>query len=91
MYVQNCTEPGFRKDYLEAAQIEEKEYPMFRRQGKYLDPNELDRIISLLRESELTLSEIATRMGCSRGAIAAVNRRFRVREYKGLRARWVMN
>jgi|SwirhirootsSR2_FD_contig_31_15878587_length_846_multi_3_in_0_out_0_2 hypothetical protein len=91
MYVQNCTEPGFRKDYLEASQREEKEYPMFRRQGKYLDPNELDRIISLLRESELTLSEIATRMSCSRGAIASVNRRFRVREYKGLRARWVMN
>jgi hypothetical protein len=64
---------------------------MLRRQGRYLDPNELDRIISLLRESELTLPEIATRMSCSRSTIIAVNRRFRVREYKGLRARWVMN
>jgi hypothetical protein len=64
---------------------------MFRRQGKYLAPNELARIISLLQESELTLGEIATRMSRSRSAIAAVNRRFRVREYKGLRARWVMN
>ena len=64
---------------------------MSRRQGKYLDPHELDRIISLLRESELTLSEIATRMSCNRSTITKVNRRFRVREYKGLRARWVMN
>ena len=61
---------------------------MFRSQGRHLEPAELERIVSLLRDSELTLSEIAARMQCSRSAIASVNQRFQVRNYRGLRSEW---
>jgi len=61
---------------------------MFRSQGRHLEPAELERIVSLLRDSELTLSEIAARMQCSRSAIASVNQRFQVRNYQGLRSEW---
>jgi hypothetical protein len=64
---------------------------MFRSQGRHLDQAELERIVSLLRNSELTLSEIAARMQCSRSAIAAVNQRFQVRRYQGLRSEWELN
>ena len=64
---------------------------MSRSQGRHLDPAELERIVSLLRNSELTLSEIAARMQCSRSAIAAVNQRFQVRRYQGLRSEWELN
>jgi len=62
---------------------------MFRSQGRHLDSADLQRIVSLLRSSELTLSEIAERMQCSRSVIAAVNQRFQVRNYQGLRSEWV--
>ena len=61
---------------------------MFRSQGRHLEAAELERIVSLLRDSELTLSEIAARMQCSRSAIASVNQRFQVRNYQGLRSEW---
>jgi len=61
---------------------------MFRSQGRHLEPAELERIVSLLRDSELTLSEIAARMQCSRSAIASVNQRVQVRNYRGLRSEW---
>ena len=61
---------------------------MFRSQGRHLEPAELERSVSLLRDSELTLSEIAARMQCSRSAIASVNQRFQVRNYQGLRSEW---
>lgn len=61
---------------------------MFRSQGRHMDPAKLERIVSLLRNSELTLAEIAERMQCSRSAIAAVNQRFQVRNYQGLRSEW---
>jgi len=62
---------------------------MFRTQGKHLNSAELERIISLLRESELTIAEIAARMNCSRSAIAALNRKLQIRQYHGLRTRWI--
>ena len=37
---------------------------------------------------DMSLLEIAQRTGCSRGAIAAINRRFQVRVYGGHRNRW---
>jgi transcriptional regulator len=60
-----------------------------RSQGKYFGANEVDKIVVLLRKTELTLSEIAIRMGCSRSAVAAINRRFQVRDYAGRRTQWV--
>jgi hypothetical protein len=64
---------------------------MIRSQGRYFRREELERIISLLRETDMTLSEIATRMRCSRSAIAAINRKFQVRDYEGRRSRWVLS
>ena len=61
---------------------------MIRSQGKSFSAEELDRIVTLLRDSELSLPEIAVRMRCSRSAIASVNRKFQVRLYDGKRNRW---
>jgi hypothetical protein len=59
---------------------------MFRLQTNQMDSRELERIVSLLRHSELTLSEIAARMRRSRTTIAALNRKFQIREYQGQRS-----
>lgn len=64
---------------------------MFGLQSKQMDPRELERIVSLLRHSELTLSEIAARMRRIRTTIAALNRRLRIREYPGQRSHWRLN
>jgi len=61
---------------------------MIRSQGKYFSTDELNRIVSLLRGSDMTLPEIAERMRCSRSAVAAINRKFQVRIYDGKRSQW---
>ena len=61
---------------------------MIRSQGKYFSKNELSRIFMLLRDSDLSLPEIADRMRCSRSAVAAINRKFQVRLYEGKRGGW---
>ena len=64
---------------------------MVRSQGRYFSEGELSRIIMLLRNSELSLPEIADRMSCSRSAIAAINRKFQIRLYEGRRSQWNLN
>jgi len=64
---------------------------MFRSQGRYFSEAELRRIMMLLRDSELSLPEIADRMNCSRSAIAAINRKFQIRFYEGRRSQWNLN
>ena len=59
-----------------------------RSQGKHFSDNELQRIVMLLRETEMTLTDIAGRMGCSRNAVAVINRKFEIRLYDGKRTRW---
>ena len=59
-----------------------------RSQGKHFSDNELQRIVMLLRETDMTLSDIAGRMGCSRNAVAVINRKFEIRQYDGKRTRW---
>ena len=61
---------------------------MIRSQGKSFSDEELKRIVTLLRESEMNLPEIASRMNCSRSAIAGINRKFQVRLYEGKRHQW---
>jgi hypothetical protein len=63
---------------------------MIRSQGRHFKPDEVKRIVRLLRETEMTLPEIATRMRCSRSAVAAINRKFQVRDYDGRRTQWVL-
>ena len=64
---------------------------MVRSQGRYFSEGELRRIVMLLRDSELSLPEIADRMNCSRSAIAAINRKFQIRLYEGRRSQWNVN
>ena len=64
---------------------------MIRSQGKYFSEGELNRIIILLRDSDMSLPEIADRMNCSRSAVAAINRKFQIRLYRGRRSQWILN
>ena len=58
------------------------------KQGCILSEDETRKIVALLATTEMTIGEIATRMRCSRSTVASVNRRYRVRDYAGLRSRW---
>jgi len=60
------------------------------KQGCALTEPEVQRIVNLLASTELSLIEIAQRTGCSRGAIATINRRFQVRSYAGHRTSWAL-
>ena len=64
---------------------------VIRTQGKYFSEEELNRIVVLLRDSDMTLPEIADRMHCSRSAVAAINRKFQIRVYSGKRSEWNVN
>gem|GEM_PF-1575502 len=57
--------------------------------GKALSEDQIRRIVSLLASTELTVPEIAERMGCSRSTIVTVNRFHGVRDYQGHRSIWV--
>ncbi len=56
--------------------------------GNHLSQVEVRRIISLLKNTDLKLAEIAERMRCSRSAVGAINRRHQIRDYAGLRSGW---
>jgi len=58
------------------------------RQGKAFTDQEVRRIVGLLSNTEMAIGEIADRMNCSRSAVSAVNRKFRLRDYAGLRSKW---
>jgi IS30 family transposase len=57
-------------------------------QGRSLTGKQIIRIIDLLASTEMPLAQIAERMGCSKSAIIAVNRKHGVRDYSGQRSRW---
>jgi IS30 family transposase len=59
-------------------------------QGRSLDHVQLAKIVTFLSSTDMTIAEIATRMGCSRSAVASVNRRNGIRDYGGLRAKWTV-
>jgi len=58
------------------------------RKGQFFDHEEIDRIISLLATTDMSIKEIAERMACTGNAISAINRKYRIRNYNGGRARW---
>lgn len=58
------------------------------RKGCSLTEHEVKRIVMLLAGTDMTIGEIAARMSCSRSAVVAVNRRYQVRKYEGLKSRW---
>jgi hypothetical protein len=59
-------------------------------QGIPATPREIERIIRLLSSSDLSISDIATRVGRSRALIISINQRYSVRRYKGRRGTWVV-
>jgi hypothetical protein len=59
--------------------------------GKALSENQIRKIVSLLASTELTVPEIAERMGCSRSTVVSVNRFHGIRDYQGHRSFWVCN
>lgn len=59
-------------------------------QGRPFLEAEVARIKHLLSETEMSISEIATRMCCSKASIVSINRRFSIRHYNGKRTCWQM-
>ena len=59
-------------------------------QGRAANGKMVRRICSLLERTDMTIADIAARMGCSRSCVASINRRFQVRDYRGNRSRWTV-
>lgn len=59
-------------------------------QGCTLSQAAVRKIIVLLAETDMTILEISDRMGCSRSAVASLNRRYQIRDYAGLRSKWTV-
>jgi hypothetical protein len=60
-------------------------------QGNPMHEGQIKTVVSLLASTDMSIPEIAERMGCSRSAIAALNRKFQVRQYNGRRSTWVVS
>ena len=60
------------------------------KQGQGLDDTEIRTILNLLKSTDTPIPAIATRMGCSRSAVVAINRKFQIRDYGGRRSTWEM-
>ena len=62
------------------------------RQGRDLSGYEVERIVHLLTDPQMSMRTIAKRMGCSTSSVDAVNKKFGVREYKhGPNGGWSQN
>ena len=59
-------------------------------QGRPLDDFQIHRIVSLLARTDMSLNDIAQRMGCSHSVVASINRKYEVRDYQGRRNRWTL-
>jgi len=59
-------------------------------QGRSFTDRQLVKIIRLLSSTDLTINQIAERMGCSRSAVVGINRRHGIRDYSGRRSRWTV-
>ena len=63
---------------------------MKRGQGRRFSEDKVERIKSLLAKTEMTIPEIAQRMGCTGAPIVSINRKFRIRNYRNRRSSWVV-
>lgn len=61
------------------------------KQGCRLQETEIRTIVRLLDSTDMTIGDIAQRTGRSRAAVISVNRRFRLRDYRGQRSSWEVN
>ena len=60
------------------------------RQGKALSPERITKIKTLLAKTDLSLNEIAVRMGCSSGRVGHINRQFGIRHFGKKRSTWLV-
>jgi hypothetical protein len=58
------------------------------RQGRTFNEVAVQRIISLLATTDMTVTEIAERMACSKSAVLSINRKRQIRHYDGLHSTW---
>ena len=63
---------------------------MRRSQGRYFSDREIERIKTLLASTDLTLQEIAIRMGCAKSSVVSINQHFQIRDYRGRRSDWAL-
>ena len=56
--------------------------------GRPISGESIQRVVHLLAATEMTMSEIAERMGYNKTTVVTINRKFQVRNYDGLRTRW---
>ena len=63
---------------------------MVRGQGRPLTELKINRIKMLLTTTDLSLPQIAERMGCTPGRVVSINQRFQIRMYGKSRTSWVM-
>ena len=61
------------------------------RSGKYLSAETIEKIKGLLTATDLSMAEKAKRIDCSRSAVAAINRKYRIRIYGKKRNSWTLN
>jgi hypothetical protein len=64
---------------------------MERGQGRRFSEQKIEKIKFLLATTDLTIPEIAERMGCSGGRIVAMNRKYKIRLYNNRRGHWIVN
>jgi hypothetical protein len=64
---------------------------MERGQGRPLSVAKIEKIKTLLATTELSMPEIAERMGCTRGRVVSINRDFHIRLYGKKRSIWKVN
>jgi len=60
-------------------------------QGKRFSEKTIKTIKHLLAKTDLTISEIAERMSCSKANIVAVNRKFMIRAYNNKKQDWTVD
>ena len=56
--------------------------------GHRLSKADVERIESLLLNTDMSMVDIAVRMQCSKQAVIAINRKGSIRQYSGYRSRW---
>ena len=59
-------------------------------QGQHLDREDQRKIEALLK-TDMTISEIAQRMGCCKSTVARRNAILKIRDYNGRRTSWEPN
>ena len=59
-------------------------------QGRFLTHREIIKISRLLASTDMPIAQIAERMGRSRSAILALNRKHGIRDYSRQRGRWTI-